>query len=158
MIGKGILEAKLVTPKKIDLFWNTSDLPLKVIQYYFNCRLEKLSQVMRIYDVSHIIFNGNNAHHFFEISVPFHKGNWTVKGLVPNRNYIVEIGVKITANDFFPLLRSNSVHTAMVDDPNDREYTFISPSNQQYGDQQPDWADHVSTYSYYNGSIYGGRK
>lgn len=149
MIKRNVLHAKLVSSNKIELFWNVSELPIKVVHFYFNHQFAELAQVMRIYDVSHIIFNGLNAHHLFEISVPYHQGSWSVKGLEQNRSFIVEIGVKFPEGKFFPLLRSNNVYTAVTDNATEnkqRPYDFTNQIDQAV---PPVWARHVSTYSYY---------
>jgi hypothetical protein len=62
MIKKNILHARLVASNKIELSWNASDLPIKIVQIYYKQRFSELTQVMRIYDVSQIIFNGLNAY------------------------------------------------------------------------------------------------
>jgi uncharacterized protein len=146
------LQASLVSLGKIELFWNASELPIKVIQLYFN-RME-FTCVLRIYDVTHIIFNGVNAHHFFEIAVPYHRGFWSIKGLDSNRNYIFELGVRFSGNENFPLIRSNCIY-------NSAENT--ATKNEGYMDTTRireklslEWEDRVSTYSYYGGSTSGG--
>src|ERR1700719_4186847 len=98
--GKSFQEMllKLVSSQKLVLIWNHSDLPKKLIEHYFNRQFEDLVHVIRIYDVSQIIFNGKNAHHFYEIAIPLAQGYWFVKGLVPNRCYLAEIGVKLESN------------------------------------------------------------
>jgi uncharacterized protein len=149
MIKKNILHVKLVSSSKIELFWNASKLPMSVIQFYFNNQFAELTQVMRIYDVSQIIFNGLNAHHFFEIAVPYYQGSWTVKGLEQNRSYIVEIGVKFPDSRFFPLLRSNCIYTTVIDHLPESEQVPYNRSDQMDQDQSPAWTKHVSTYSYY---------
>jgi hypothetical protein len=149
---KGELQIRLVSPRKVILFWEVSDVPKKIIERFFNRKFEDLVQVVRIYDVTDIIFNGKNAHHFYEITLPYNNGHWFVKGLVANRGYIAELGVHISKNKFFPLLRSNSVHSPIVEILNGNEYYHDFLRFQQYEDQPPKWIDHVSTYSYYEES------
>jgi hypothetical protein len=146
---KGELQMKLVSPRKIILFWEVSKIPVKVIQLFFNCHLEQLMQVVRIYDVTEIIFNGKNAHHFHEIVVPYKHGHWFIKGLVSNRSYVAELGVKMTANDFFPILRSNTLQTPTMKISNVNEMSHELLRFQQIENRPPKWIDHVSTYSYY---------
>jgi uncharacterized protein len=143
MIKKNDLHAQFYSTNKLCLFWNVSELPLKFIQFYFNHQSHELIHVMRIYDVTDILFNGHNAHQYFEIAISYEQGNWTVKGLPTNRNYIVEIGVKFSENEYFPLLRSNYVEPSKVN---------IKTKNEVDHNQSPEWTDHVSTYSYYNES------
>jgi hypothetical protein len=153
---KGEIQAKLVSPRRLILFWDSHDLPKSLIELYFNRSFEKLAHVIRIYDVSHIEFNGENANHFFDIIAPYQQGYWSVKGLLSNRNYIAEIGVKLPDGGFFPLLRSNEVQTPKLDAtvhyPIYRDVFTL----QQHEERGPKWTEHVSTYSYYVNTEDGG--
>jgi uncharacterized protein len=146
---KGELQAKLISPSRVILIWEVTETPGSVIQLYYNKRFDDLVQVVRIYDVTDIIFNGNNAHHFYEIAVPFANGYWFVKGLIANRNYIAEIGVKLNEKDFFPILRSNTIQTPPITLSNGSEIYQHLSQHQQLENRRPKWVDRVSTYSYY---------
>jgi hypothetical protein len=146
---KGELLAKLVTPRKIILFWDTSDLPKKVFERFFNLKFEDLVTVIRIYDVTEILFNGKNAHHFIEIAVPYQIGHWFIKGLERNRSYISELGLYIADNQFFPLLRSNCIQTPSPDIPIGGTYQQEILQLNRYEEEAPKWMEQVSTYSYY---------
>lgn len=149
---KGELQVKLVSPRKIIIFWEASDIPRRIIQLFFNRNFEDLVQVVRIYDVTDTIFNGKNAHYYHEIALPYNNGHWFIKGLVANRSYIAELGVHFSENDFFPVLRSNVIQTPIVELSNGQEFYHDFLQFQQYEDQPPKWIDHVSTYSYYGKS------
>ncbi|MFP7297629.1 DUF4912 domain-containing protein [Neobacillus niacini] len=149
---KGELKVKLVTPRKVILYWETSAIPVKVITEFFDKTFEELVSLVRIYDVTDILFNGENAHHYYDIAVPYSKGYWFIKGLTANRSYVAELGVKLNENEFFPILRSNSVQTpAMGNSDGSGLYTNLL-NILQIDDFSPKWIDHVSTYSYYEES------
>lgn len=145
---KGELSVRLVSSQKIILFWEVSALADTVIESYFDICLSELVSVMRIYDVTDIIFDGKNAHHFYEITVPYKHGHWFVKGLTANRSYIAELGVLLPTTGYFPLLRSNCIQTPKL------EWSSNLLSHDQleilrYEAKPPRWNDYVSTYSYY---------
>ncbi|EKN66264.1 hypothetical protein BABA_16637 [Neobacillus bataviensis LMG 21833] len=146
---KGELKAKLVTPRKIILFWDISELPIKITELFFNRKFEDLIQVVRIFDVTDLYFNGKNAHYYHEIPVPYGKGHWFIKGLTENRSFIAEIGVYITGTEFFPLYRSNCIHTPSPEIPNGHVSQQDFLQFKRYEEQPPKWMDQVSTYSYY---------
>ncbi|MCM2531636.1 DUF4912 domain-containing protein [Neobacillus pocheonensis] len=146
---KGELQMKLVSYRKIILFWEVSEIPTKVIQLFFNLKVDELIQVVRIYDVTEINFNGKNAHHFHETTVLYHNGHWFIKGLESNRCYVAELGVKSSTTDFFPILRSNTLQTPLMKISNANEMNHELLRFQQIEDRPPKWIDHVSTYSYY---------
>jgi hypothetical protein len=140
----GAIQLKAVSPRKIMVSWDVSKIPKKLIQIYFNQDFESLVHVLRIYDVKDIMFNGNNAHFFYEIAIPYKNGHWFIKGLHENRSYIAELGVYLNDSVYFPILRSNSIQTLLNNqglDVNEPPQTFKSAL--------PTWKDHVSTYSYY---------
>jgi uncharacterized protein len=149
---KGELQVKLVTPRKVIVYWEASKIPSKVITSFYDRPFEDLVHIVRIYDVTDIIFTGNNAHHYYDITVPYNKGYWFIKGLTANRSYIAELGVKLNENKFFPVLRSNSVQTPAMGKLNGSEIYNNLVNFQQIDDFSPKWIDHVSTYSYYGES------
>ena len=147
---KGELKAKLVSPRKIILFWEVSELPKKIIELFFKKRFEELVTVIRVYDVTDITFNGKNAHHFYEIPVSYQSGHWIIKGLIPNRNFVAELGIYFSDQKFFPLLRSNCIqtpHSQIAIGYEGNSDLFLKV--QEYEEKTPKWTEHVSTYSYY---------
>jgi uncharacterized protein len=149
---KGELQIKLVTSRKIIVFWEASEIPEKVISIFYNRNSEELVYIVRLYDVTDIIFTGKNAHHYYDIAVPYNKGHWFIKGLTANRSYLAELGVKFNVNDFFPILRSNSVQTPTLGNLNGSEIYNNLVHSHQIDQYSPKWIDHVSTYSYYGES------
>ncbi len=71
--------------------------------------------VIRVYDVTDIIFNGNNAHHRFDTVVTLESKNGYLYVGLPDRVLCAEIGI-LTANGTFRILaRSNTVRTPRAD-------------------------------------------
>ncbi|WP_312471716.1 DUF4912 domain-containing protein [Neobacillus sp.] len=146
---KGELAAKLVTPRKMFIWWEVSETPKRMIELFFNRKFSDLVPVTRIYDVTDIIFNGKNAHHFYEITVPYQRGYWFIRGLTENRSYVAELGVYLSETSFFPIYRSNCLQTPANVLLNETEMCRDMIQYQQFEDHPPKWIDHVSTYSYY---------
>jgi uncharacterized protein len=149
---KGELQVKLVTPRKVIVFWEASRIPNKVLGLFYNKTFEEMVHIVRLYDVTDIIFTGNNAHHYYDITVPYNKGFWFIKGLTANRSYVAELGVKLNDKEFFPVLRSNSVQTPAMGNLNGTEIYKNLVTAQHIDEFSPKWIDHVSTYSYYGES------
>jgi uncharacterized protein len=152
---KGELQVKLVTPRKVIVYWEASSIPNKVFDLFYNKPFEEMVHIVRLYDVTDIIFTGNNAHHYYDITVPYNKGYWFIKGLTANRSYIAELGVKVNEKEFFPVLRSNSVQTPTMGNLEASEIYKNLVDIQQIDNFSPKWKDHVSTYSYYGESKNG---
>ncbi|WP_342043163.1 DUF4912 domain-containing protein [Bacillus sp. OTU2372] len=146
---KGELKARLITPRKIILFWDISELPKKIIEQFFNRKFEELVTVTRIYDVTNILFNGKNAHHYNEITVPYQSGHWFIKGLSENRSYVSELGVHLSDNQFFPLYRSNCIQMPSPEILSGNTFQQELLQFHRYEEESPKWVEQVSTYSYY---------
>lgn len=71
--------------------------------------------VLRVYDVSFIIFNGNNAHRYFDISINQDARSWYIN-VSSGRSFCVDLGLKMPDGSFITILRSNTV-TMPLDGP-----------------------------------------
>lgn len=58
LLIKGEMQAKLVSPGKMILIWDTYDFSKPFLDPFLYPSFDKRVQVIRIYDVSHIEFNG----------------------------------------------------------------------------------------------------
>ncbi|PLR76959.1 DUF4912 domain-containing protein [Bacillus sp. V3-13] len=139
----------IVSADKVYAFWRLSPFIKNLVEQYFDQDYGDFLTVLRLYDITSIIFNGNNAHGYHEMMVPEDVQNWTFKGLKPNRSYCTELGVKLSGTRFFPLLRSNSVHMPRTSVHQSRELFKEITTFMEKSDSPPNWIEHVSTYSYY---------
>ncbi len=72
---------------------------------------EKYDMILRVYDITGIDFNGNNAHKFIDIQVNGEAGNWYINVWDAGKTYIVDVGYKTASGKFVLLARSNGVRT-----------------------------------------------
>ncbi|QED48638.1 glycosyltransferase [Cytobacillus dafuensis] len=146
------IHVSLISKDILSVTWEVPDFIKSFIENYFEQLFTSLISAIRIYDVTCIIFDGSNAHYYFEAMTGESQKNWKFKNLKANRNYCVEVGIKLSENQFFPLLRSNTVRTwenqSALEDKNQIE-EFPSSEND---DSRENWNDFVSTYSYYGKS------
>lgn len=70
-------------------------------------------KVIRVYDVSQIIFNGMNAHRYFDIEVHPEANNWYIDTGGPGRSWCVDYGLRLPNGDFITIVRSNTVMTPL---------------------------------------------
>jgi hypothetical protein len=145
---QGELHIQWVTADKLVLLWDITLITKKVIESYFSVCFRDLVALIRIYDVTDIIFDGKNAHHFYEVSIPLNNGQWFIKGLAANRSYIAELAVLIPTAGYFPLFRSNCLQTPNL---NMKSSQVIKQQSEMNVNQlpSPKWRKLVSTYSYY---------
>jgi len=65
--------------------------------------------VLRFYDVTYIMFNGENAHTWFDITVDEGATSWYVNLCSPGRSLITDLGLRDREGNFVALARSNCV-------------------------------------------------
>ncbi|MEI5905844.1 DUF4912 domain-containing protein [Bacillus spongiae] len=134
------------SPTRAYCYWNIDPTILSFKMDKKNPRT--LQPILKIYDITSISFNGHNEHQSFTIYLKEGQSDWFISGLKGNRTYCAEYGFLI-GDSFFPLIRSNSLHTPRLEDD---QFSFNMTDLQQFekdGLQEPNWVEHVSTYSYY---------
>src|SRR4051812_33518750 len=104
------LTAWLMDKNKLFVYWRLLDVKKDLVSSYFGKPFASYQRLLRIYDVTHILYDRSNAHQVEEIKL--HTKQWIslLNELQPNRCYMIELGVKLSDHEFFPLLRSNVVH------------------------------------------------
>ncbi len=70
---------------------------------------ERDKTVLRVYDVTDVSLP--NAHSYFDIELGFIASNWYIDVGKPNRQWVVELGIRSRDGRFFMLVRSNVVRT-----------------------------------------------
>ncbi len=90
--------------------WEITPKDFEKLKAKMKKAFSKAIRVLRVYDITHLEFNGKNANRSFDIEV----------GKADNRHIplwqdgiqcCVEIGLKTKKEEFFPLVRSNTVET-----------------------------------------------
>lgn len=83
--------------------------------------------ILRVYDVTGIDFNGGNANSYIDIAVSEEVDNWHIHVGEPDRSFCVDLGRMFPDGKFVPLLRSNVVTTprASLSDRLDEEWMWI---------------------------------
>lgn len=67
--------------------------------------------ILRVYDISHVVFDGTNAHRTFDIEINPYVNNWYIDTGGPGRSWCVDLGLKLSAGEFIKIVRSNTVYT-----------------------------------------------
>lgn len=104
--GKDKLVLLPVNPNWVYAYWDFSEETRRLIKE----KAGKARFVIRFYDVTYIIFDGNNAHRTFEADVDLRWGNYYFNVPNPNADYLCQLGY-LEEEKFVPLLTSNVVKT-----------------------------------------------
>jgi len=102
--GEPKLNVLVRDPFWIHAYW---DLTPKTIERMHALGGQRMA--LRVYDVTDLVFDGRNAHTWFEIPAPEYARNWNIQVPTDGRNYLVELGWVSAEGRFLPTLRSNVV-------------------------------------------------
>lgn len=91
-----------VTPQTID------SLKSRLSDAFYSGKI-----ILRVYDVTSIIFDGKNANSFFDIEINYDANNWYINSKAPGRSWCVDIGLRLAAGEFITIVRSNTVQTPL---------------------------------------------
>ena len=121
--GENRMVAMVRDPRWIFVYWELTDEKLKEVTAKSKGNFH---EVLRVYDVTGVKFNGKNALETFDIEVPYETDNWYIQVGNHGRSYIVELGVILDDGKFVPLLRSNQVTTPKAGISNVEDEEWIS--------------------------------
>ena len=93
-----------IDPWALFSYWEIHEKDLERAQSHLAC---KSSVVIRIYDVTDMVFDGGNAHGWFDIEVEGHAHNWYIYPNTDGRSYMADIGLRGEDGRFVVLARSN---------------------------------------------------
>jgi hypothetical protein len=98
-------------PKWLFSYWEIQKDVVDSVLHTLGSLAHGAKMVLRVYDVTDIIFDGGNAHKYFDIEVTGGARNWYIHVGEPNRSFCVDIGFLATNGIFRTLCRSNTVRT-----------------------------------------------
>ena len=138
-----------IDPYHVHAYWEITHKDKKKVLKLFEESSKQPKQVIRVYDVTCIHFDGKNAHSYFDIETNRNRGNWYIDLWSPHKSLCAEIGMRSPKGNFYPIARSNFVDTPRAyQSSSDEErwmrvsgnYEEISmlPAKPQKGKNKPD--------------------
>jgi len=100
-------------PWWIYTYWQIRNSTWERLKFELGDVFYKAKKVLRVYDVSHIIFNGTNAHRYFDIDIDIHATSWYIDTAGPDRSWCVDLGLRLPDGRFITIVRSNTVSTPL---------------------------------------------
>jgi hypothetical protein len=100
-----------VEPYLIHAYWEVTHSDIEKAKQRLGADYRKSQAVLRFYDVTNIIFDGTNAHGFFDVNIDLQSKNWYVDLWSPDKSYFVDLGFKTRDGLFLPLTRSSVAKT-----------------------------------------------
>ncbi|MDD4940046.1 MAG: DUF4912 domain-containing protein [Candidatus Omnitrophica bacterium] len=98
-------------PRWLHTYWEVTPKTYEGLKEKYREAFYGSRRVLRVYDVSNIIFNGNNAHSFFDIQVNEGANSWYIQAGDGGRSWCVDLGLLLPDGTFVTIVRSNTVST-----------------------------------------------
>ncbi|MDP2927779.1 MAG: DUF4912 domain-containing protein [Candidatus Omnitrophota bacterium] len=100
-------------PRWLHAYWELRDETIQGLKGKLGDDFYRAKKVLRVYDVTNIIFNGSNANRFFDIQINDFANSWYVDTAGPGRAWCVDLGLMLADGRFTTILRSNAVQTPL---------------------------------------------
>ncbi|MGD0336630.1 MAG: DUF4912 domain-containing protein [Candidatus Omnitrophota bacterium] len=99
-------------PWWLHAYWEVKDSTLREVKGKIGEQnFYQAKRVLRVYDVTDINFDGNNANRFFDIYINEHANSWYIDSGSPGKSWCVDFGLLLADGKFITILRSNVVQT-----------------------------------------------
>ncbi|MEB3101062.1 DUF4912 domain-containing protein [Ferviditalea candida] len=108
---KDLLQLMVRDARTLYVYWEISNRRRWLVSNHFQCDWGGMPKILRVYDVTHVYFNGNNAHSHVDIELTPEAVNWYIHGVNSGATYVVDMGTYTLERQFIPLLRSNFAAT-----------------------------------------------
>jgi hypothetical protein len=100
-----------VEPYLIHAYWDVTHNDIEKAKQRLGDDYRKSQAILRFYDVTNIIYDGTNAHGFFDVDIDLQSQNWYVDLWSPDKSYFVDLGFKTRDGFFLPVARSSVAKT-----------------------------------------------
>lgn len=111
--GQDKIVLQVRDPWWIHAYWEITTHAWERLRIEFKDEFYQAKRILRVYDVSHIMFDGKNAHRFFDIQINEHTNNWYIDTGGPGRSWCVDLGLLLPDGKFITVVRSNTVYTPL---------------------------------------------
>ncbi|MFT8319276.1 MAG: DUF4912 domain-containing protein [Bacillus sp. (in: firmicutes)] len=143
------MEAWLTSAASAFVFWKIPQGKWKLLSSYYGINSQECMLVLKINDITSIIYNGSNAHASRQMELSNGLEYCVVNDLAPNCSYCFEIGVYDYYRTFLPVLQSNPIQLPRTSKDQSGALTKEMERWVKGAVTAPNWIEHVSTYSYY---------
>jgi len=117
--GEAKFYTRPITPRQEEEYWLPTEygenrlvlMPRDPYWIFAYWEVTPSPTLLRVYDVTDIVFNGQNAWSYFDIEITGGANNWYLNVPAADRSYLADLGFLDSEGRFVTILRSNTVHT-----------------------------------------------
>jgi hypothetical protein len=108
-------------------YWDMGEQTTQKVNALMKEHYGNIRPILRVYDVTDVEFNGKNAHRSFDLNIFLEARNWYINLGVPDRAYLVDLGLLDAQGNFYLIARSNVVRAPrdMPSDVIDEEWMAV---------------------------------
>jgi hypothetical protein len=110
--GQDKIVLQVRDPHWLHTYWEVRHDTLEGLKSKFGHEFNRAKRVLRVYDVTNIMFNGVNANRFFDIVINDFANSWYIDA-GPGKAWCVDLGLMLADGRFITILRSNVVQTPL---------------------------------------------
>ena len=100
-------------PRWLHTYWELRGQTIQELKNKLGDDFYRAKKVLRVYDVTNVIFDGSNANRFFDIQINDFANSWYVDTAGPGRAWCLDLGLMLPDGRFITILRSNVVQTPL---------------------------------------------
>lgn len=100
-------------PRWVHTYWELRNQTIDRLKSRLGDDFKRARKVLRVYDVTNIIFNGSNANSFFDIQINDFASSWYIDTGHPGCSFCVDLGLMLADGRFITIVRSNVVQTPL---------------------------------------------
>ena len=100
-----------VEPYLIHAYWDVTSNDIEKAKQRLGEDYGQSQAVLRFYDVTNIIYDGTNAHGFFDVDIDLQAKDWYVDLWSPDKSLFVDLGFKTGDGFFLSVARSSVAKT-----------------------------------------------
>jgi hypothetical protein len=99
-------------PQWLYAYWELSDQTIELLRRHVGANVLVASRwVLRVLDVTDVVYDGTNAWRSIDIDLAPHAMSWYVKVWEPGRSYMLQLGIITPDQKFFSAVNSNAANT-----------------------------------------------
>ena len=123
-------------PYWMHAYWEISEDKMNSVRRDLGPHMHDARRILRVYDITEVIFDGSNANKYFDLDINDYANNWYINGGEAGRSFCLDIGYLLTDGRFIMIARSNSI-SMPIDGPStvtDEEWMMVEDDfNRLYG-------------------------
>src|SRR6266851_4167899 len=127
--GRDHITAMVVDPNRMYIYWELTDPAIDKARNSLGSGGKDAWLNLRVYDITGRIFDGTNAHSYFDIKVERSDRQWFVHIGKPASTHLVEIGLKSHEGFFVKIVRSGRADFPRFEPSSDGTVDWLSVRN-----------------------------